>query len=43
MCTHERPKRDDEMLCVGVVETGEEIYAQREREINRELELGPED
>ena len=32
MCTHKRPKMDDEMLCIDVVETGEKIYAQRERD-----------
>ena len=38
MCTHKRPERDDEMLSIGIVESGEKIEAQRVREIERERE-----
>ena len=35
MCTQERPEKDDEMLGIGVIETGEKIERERERERER--------
>ena len=35
MCTHEKLERDNEMLGIGVIEIGEKIKAQTERERER--------
>ena len=40
MCTYERLERDDEMLSIGIVETGEKKEARRMRDGERGGEQG---